>query len=283
MITQPVVRVGCPIHFTEKIILACLKTRVDCPCRCQYCQKVLASWTTYSTHVNTHVKNEDLPGTDNVDEVLEHTKVLMTVGLFQLVHDKLISYGDGPAVVRAYKFLTVWCHRAGLKNYAGALLETSYQALVLPPQLAQKLTCHRFVNNQGKVDTCIPIDMDIEHQNNQFKKRLKTHRGEITQQTVDKLSKAHNITKVITSNLARETGYYHGVRHTTPPSQDIQHLFKYLTNLPLFEHQARRSMSAFHVPGNILCCNRTAAEKWAKKKISVFSTKHYYRNLAKQL
>lgn len=124
----------------------------------------MATLTTYAEHMRKHSSSVSGLECSDIDLVLTHTKVLLTIGLYRLFHNKMIRYGDGGQVVRSYKHLMVWCKLAGLNNYSTGLLDLQYQVHALPTHLRSSVIWNRYVNHRGKPDTNLPVDLDLEHE-----------------------------------------------------------------------------------------------------------------------
>ena len=215
--------------------------------------------------------------------VLDHTKALITLGLYRQYQNKMIAYGDGERLVRSYKHLMLWCKGFSLSNYSTGLLETQYQAQSLPPAQYTSLVWNRFVNNHGRADSNVPIDLDVEHKNLTLKQSLKTYRGEYTQQALDKTTQAGNIRDVICKKLAKDTGHYTTYRKKTPDTSDIVLLYKTLSTNRLYHNIPGRVFKHINIPRNVLAVDRCKAESWAQQYIRTWNSKHNYRHLRGEL
>ena len=216
---------------------------------------------------------------DATDYVFEHTKILLTIGLFKQYVDKMIKYGDGVKLIEGYKHLLVWCKVLGLHNYSNGLLELQYQIRAVPEHLQLKILYGRFVNTKGKADTNYAVDLAVEHENKYFKEVLSSYRGEYTQDSIDKVSKAGNVTKVMLDTLKTATSCHSkkSGTHTSRPQTDMSELISKLKSANLTKAIDHRKFQKVLLHPRILVDNRESCEKWAEKKIKVFNTKHYYR------
>lgn len=218
-------------------------------------------------------------GTDD-DYVLYHTRALMTLGLFRLYHNKLISVGDGKRLMSLYRLMYVWCHNLGLKNYALGLLELQFQLAVLPEHMRVSLIQNRFVNFAGKVDTNHPVDLVVEHENKFFKQNIKTYRGDFTQNALDKVTKASNVTKAMKKNLKQSTGLRQkdvGTHTSKDPRPDVLALVNQFRGDSLFEDIPSRSYKNLFVHPNVFKINRSELLYFVTKNVKTFKTMHYYR------
>lgn len=214
----------------------------------------------------------------HIDLVLSHSRTLATLGLYKMFQDKMIRFGDGEKLVQSYKHLLVWCRQAGFNNYSTGLLEQQYQVATLSAKLRCSVVWNRFVNNKGGSDSNLPVDLDVEHENKYFKERLTTYRGDYSQKSLDKISKANNITRMVIRNVAKSTNYYRTNAHSNPPAHnDILKLVDHLHQENLWKEQPGRYFLQVHLPGNALTGNLASTQYWSERNVSYWNSKHYYR------
>ena len=191
----------------------------------------------------------------------------------------MIKYGDGEKTVQSYKHLMLWCKNLGLGHYSKGLLETQYQAVELPAPQRTSLIWNRYVNNWGRADSRVPKDLDLEHKNFTLKQELKSYRGDYTQKSLDKISKAGNIRREICDNFAKATGHYVSKSVKEMSTADIKILVNALRSESLYENIPGRTYRFVHVPRNLLQCDKAAVMQWADIETKYRQTKHYYRYL----
>lgn len=174
-----------------------------------------------------------------------------------------LSLGVMSVIVGRYKYsLMLWFFLLMLHNFPFVV------------HLSHSIIWNRFVNNQGKPDTNLPLDLDLEHENKYFQQNIKYYRGVLIQQAIDKVSKASNITKYIVCNLAKETGHF-----TAPTSRvGVELLINKLSPCKLLMSHPGRHYKNIHVPFTGLKVNGTATLKWVWCAQRVLNSKHYYRH-----
>lgn len=124
------------------------------------------------------------------DLVFSYTKKVMTLFLLREEHNDSLHMGDGDRIMRVNKYLMLLCKASNCPKYAYGMLEAQAQVnILLPPRLAFNVTWNRVVNNQGRVDTNLPVDLDLEHDNGYFKDEVKTYRGDFTEKTLKRVSR----------------------------------------------------------------------------------------------
>ena len=113
-----------------------------------------------------------------------------------------IKLGDGKRLMLCYKYMYLYCKESGHDKYAYGLLETVAQSSVLlTPRTAENLVWNRFVNTKGDIGSNFPVDLYVEHQNLPLKRDVKTFRGEITDKTLQRVSRCLQECESILTNF----------------------------------------------------------------------------------
>ena len=113
-----------------------------------------------------------------------------------------ISEGDGDRILLCWKFLLLhfYADKGGSTKYAleALYLQFQQQALLTPRQ-AYRQKWNRGVNNQGHNGKNVPLDLEVEHNNNMLKEAVRKmgpnvslHAVKMTKlaaQTVDKIAR----------------------------------------------------------------------------------------------
>lgn len=181
-----------------------------------------------------------------------------------------------------FRYLFIVCKATGHYKYSCGLLETILQSVILPNHLRDQLVNHRFVNTRGEVDSNIPLDLLMEHENKAMKEDLRAYRGTYTQNHLDGISKGSNLMGDIIRSIDRQYGYYISKGEGTKQlnQSDIKVLVdKYIT-ANLFTATAGRSHSPSlsFINSNVMkILTRAELDAWMKERLTILKTKNYYK------
>lgn len=255
--------------------------------RCPICSARLANLKNLKSHISSKHRNTrlDITGLQEVDQVNEYAKMIITVGLIKNVMDAAIQHGNGHCLITIYKLLAVWCKAVGFNHYAKGLSELQYQLQSLPSPIAKSITWNRFVNNKGKNDTNVPMDLDIEHANKHLKAELKTYRGDYTECHLGRISKGLNARKEIEKNFDVSTKGYTKVskRRDGQFSEDIATLTEHLSKHNIWLKKPGRSITKCDASHTSLLVDHNKHCTWLKQQIKVWDSKPYYRRFNSEL
>ena len=99
---------------------------------------------------------------------------------------------------------------------------------LLTPRVSYSLTWNRLVNHQGAIDTNHPMDLDIEHDNKNFKNDCHSYRGEITDKSIDRVSRSTEKSDSILYNFDEVTSVKRpSGRHTILSTEEDIMLLKF--------------------------------------------------------
>ena len=127
---------------------------------------------------------------EGVDEKLEHTKMVLWMGINDRIRYRAIRSNNGDAIIRHWRHdLVEFAVRNHYKYFilAHRLLANINGAV--SPQLAHTLKWNRTVNISGGPDRNIEVDLFMEMLNRAYKESSKTSRGQLTQSTVERHSR----------------------------------------------------------------------------------------------
>lgn len=194
-----------------------------------------------------------------------------------------IKRGDGERLMLCYRFMYLYCKESGCcPKYAYGLLETVAQAhCLLSERNAHSLIWNRFVNNKGREDTNMPVDLDVEHLNRPLKTDVHTYRGTLTDRTMQRISRGVEESERITKNFDKQTKVKHGKgAHTTPKfANDIAVLLSLLHEKKVYDHQPGRQHQ--HIgcisASPLATMDVKSLHVWMRKSLSEFGRKHYYQ------
>ena len=133
----------------------------------------------------------------------------------------------------------------------------------------------------GECDSNLPVDLDLEHLNKPLKTDLNTYRGDITDKSVQRISRSVEETEKVLMNFDRQVGVKRpSGRHTNANfDTDIRDVAKLLHEKKVFrqvpgrQHKHIRKISA-DVLANL---NMKDINTWMKSSIESFSSRHYYQ------
>jgi len=251
--------------------------------QCKKCGKVYKSVTRLETHAQAH-EDSDKPfqeDTDQPDYVLNYTHRALALCCLWLNMEDAVKLGDGERLMLCYKFMYLYCKDVGFHKYAYGLLETVVQAeYLLPPRYANDLVWNRFVNNQGKEDTNLPVDLDVEHCNRPLKTDVHTFRGKLTDKTVQRISRSVEESEKVLLNVDRQIGMKQesGKHDGIDVKGDISKIVKQLQEKKVFaktpgrEHRFIGKISA----DPLATLDMKDLRTWLKSTIREFKRKSYY-------
>ena len=183
--------------FVEEMALPSnIKLDIDSPVfTCNVCQKQYASRKNLRKHQrDKHPNVENRVATDSSsinDGVQNYSCAALAMGLLAMDLTDARKYGDGARVIRLFKFLLLHCKAAKKPKYSYHILRTLAQVKVfLSPRLSYELTWNRFVNTSGRQDGNVEVDRVVEHHNRVFQNNCSGLRGQLTQKSVDRISRS---------------------------------------------------------------------------------------------
>ena len=251
-------------------------------CGKQYVRKGALKRHREKVHQETTTELEPTIDKEDEDHVYNYTRLLLILLLLLHNHDNAIRLGDGARLIRLYKFFYLYFKVSHCPKYAYGTLELLAQVNhLLSPRMAHCLTWNRFVNHKGKLDTNLPMDLEVEHDNKYFKDDICAYRGEITEKSVSRVSKSMQITESIIKNFDKITHIKcpSGVHTDASIEDDVMHLVDQFKGLKLYTKIPGRYHTAFpKIKNNILeDLDMTKLKAWISKSLASFGQKHYYK------
>lgn len=113
--------------------------------------------------------------------------------------------------------------------------------------MSYSLTWNRFVNHQGAPDTNHPMDLDIEHDNKSFKNDCHSYRGEITDKSINRVSRRTEKSDAILYNFDETTSVKRpSGRHTRMSTEeDIIVLVEHIKSADVFKKTVNKTLYSF--------------------------------------
>lgn len=243
---------------------------------CPECGKPYKTYQGLSKHVNSaHPGSVCLSQTREADvsnDLLnQHTKELLKMLLTKRLMDNSIRLGDGTTLALVVKHMLLYFKELGCSKYSVAAFEfIAQQQIFLSEKMATAVRQDRFVNNKGHANTNIPIDLDLEHSNKEFKENFRLSLGEPSQNVLDRLSKSQDHVTAILDSFRQSFHLQHYEARRTVNElkyqEDVNTIAKHL-----------KSANAFVVvPGRLLYNKQLElAAKDILSVIDLYKLKHW--------
>ena len=164
----------------------------------------------------------------------QHTKLLLRLLIIKQAMDISIHNGDGEILTLIMKqMMLLYFKEAGNTKYALACFE--HVAMIqycLSPYMKELVVHECFVNNLGRRDTNLPMDLDQEHQNKFFKDHFTLNRSEPSKKVLDRLSLAQSTVQTVLTNFEDGFGLEHHSKRRAineeAHNKDIKKLYLHL-------------------------------------------------------
>ena len=178
------------------------------------------------------------------DDMYNYQCNLLDQGLFYMNLIDAIAEGDGDRIIRSWKFLML--HFFAEKRYKYAI-EAQYlllqQLCILSQKQAYRQKWNRSTNNKGGAGNNVPLDLDLEHDNNYLKASLKKLGPNLTQSAVSRCGKMLKFARNKIEDISRECGVMKrsGKHFIQSTKKDMAKLVHHLIEKDaLIEHPGRR-------------------------------------------
>ena len=145
-----------------------------------------------------------LRGTDTADQdhVFNYATTLLKMGLLKADFDDAIREMEGDRIFRCWKMMMLYFKQAGRHKYAlEAFHLQAQQYATLSAQEAYRLRYNRGFNLKGGAGNNIPLDLMVEHVNNQIKDILSHQGANVTFESARKASASVKGISEILENL----------------------------------------------------------------------------------
>lgn len=155
------------------------------------------------------------------DGVFNYASAVLTDGLLLLEFRDAIHEGDGPRIMRCWKFMLLYFFSSGHNKYALEafnLLADVHSAA--SPRLAHQIMWSRTVNTQGRPGHNVPVDLHMEHLNRCLKDSIIGLGANVTENTVVQSSKSLRGVLDVCTNINQACGVTsESMHHTIKGSQ----------------------------------------------------------------
>lgn len=186
---------------------------------------------------------------NNADKVLTYAREILTLGLLLAEFKDAVKEGDGPRVIRCWKFLLPIFRAARRKNYAiQAFTLLAKRYVLLSPRLQQQLVWSRFVNVQGIPGGNIEMDLHMEHLNRITKSALGNQGSNLQPSVITRIGKISGALMSVSKQFDEVSGVTkQATSHTaTSYQKDLQKIVHQLSSVSkVFENKPGRSHQSF--------------------------------------
>ena len=140
------------------------------------------------------------------DDMLNYQCNLMDHGLLYMNFTDAIAEGDGDRIMRCWKFLLLqfYADRGSTKYAVEALYLQLQQQALLSPRQAYRQRWNRGVNNNGGNGKNVPLDLDVEHDNNSIKEGIRKLGPNLTCAAVTRCARMLPVARGTVQSVARE-------------------------------------------------------------------------------
>ena len=217
------------------------------------------------------------------DGVFNYASAVLNDGLLLLEIRDAIREGDGPRVIRCWKFMLLhWRHAKHTKYSLEALHLLSAVNATATKRIAHELTWCRFINTRGVPGGNIPVDLFMEHLNRTLKDYLLGLGANVSEATIIQTT-LRNLMEV-TSHFDKICGIHNdSMYHTSKRDEkDLDILLEELTlKSHVFDYVPGRFHKSFrnikrHISDHI---NVDKLIDWIKKNQSKLSSQMKLRNI----
>ena len=178
--------------------------------QCAICHQKYKTYSALKNHVAQKHPDIDISmastGSDTPDDKLAtYSRELIKMLLLKRHLDRAVKAGDGDRVLLSVKFMYFYFIALGHKKYALACFEMlCQQELFLSDKMKTLILHERFVNNSGRANGNVPMDMDLEFCNRQFKEEFNVIQGDASDTYLNRISKAVDKSSRVLDNFAKE-------------------------------------------------------------------------------
>jgi len=130
----------------------------------------------------------------------------MDHGLLYMNCTDAIAEGDGDCIMRCWKFLLLhfYTDRGSSKYALEALYLQLQQQAILCPRQAYRQRWNRSVSNHGGSGRNVPIDLEVEHDNNSTKEGIRKLGPNLTHAAVTRVARMLHVARATVLNVSKE-------------------------------------------------------------------------------
>lgn len=131
---------------------------------------------------------------------------LMDHGLLYMNFIDAVAEGDGDRIIRFWKFLLLhfYSDKGSTKYAIEALYLQLQQQALLSPRQAYRQRWNRGANNHSGSGKNVPLDLEVEHDNNAIKEGIRKLGPNLTRAAVSRCARMLPVARGTVHNVARE-------------------------------------------------------------------------------
>ena len=195
--------------------------------------------------ISAHPGSMAIEGHTVTDTVHGHTSELIKFLLLKRCLDWTMKMGHGDYLSLLMKHFMLYFRQLGCTKYALACFEhVAQQQLFLSERMKVLIRQECFVNNLGRRDSNMPMDLDLEHSNKVFKEHFTLSRSEPSEKCLARLSLAQDCLQEILINFYNQFQLedYQARRQVSKSKydEDVNKLVKHLKPSNVFMKQTGR-------------------------------------------
>lgn len=147
-----------------------------------------------------------IPQSEQLDDMFNYQCSLMDHGLLYMNFTDAIAEGDVDRIMRCWKFLLLhfYSDQGSTKYAVEALYLQLQQQALLSPRQAYRQRWNRSVNNRGRCGKNVPLDLDVEHDNNSIKEGIRKLGPNLTIASVSRCARMLPIARRTLDVVAKE-------------------------------------------------------------------------------
>lgn len=165
-------------------------------------QKILEKFVQLPSNPGENISIDDHP-----DGVFCYAQEVLTYGLLYSEFEDAIKEGDGPRVIRCWRFFLLIFRASGRAKYAHEAATLLICLQILPKRIQQQIIWSRFVNTSGVAAHNKPCDLHIEHLNRTAKEALGQH-SNLSPKSVNRVGNCVGLFRNVCSQFDEVTGTY---------------------------------------------------------------------------
>lgn len=205
------------------------------------------------------------------DGVRTYAQSLLSLSLLWLEFEDATREGDGPRLMRCWKFLFLLFKDARRKNYAiEAFTLMVLTEAFLSPRQREQLIWSRFINYTGRPGANKAGDLHMEHINRASKAALGNQRSNITPRAVTRVGQAAGPLTNITTQFDRMTALHmpSGKHAAIPHKNDLDKVIDILHNkAKVFMSIEGRKHEHFNTKVSPYTIKKADMEAWMRKRL----------------
>ena len=219
------------------------------------------------------------------DGVFNYASAVLNDGLLLLELRDAIHEGDGPRIVRCWRFMLLYWKQGGHTKYAYEVIEliSSINAAA-SPRIAHEIMWCRVVNTRGGAGTNIPVDLFLEHLNRTLKVFVSSTGPNVSTSTIVHASKSLKFLMNIGNHFDEICGIAPvSLHHTKASSKDDRDKIvkQLVSESRVFDYIPGRHHKSFkdikpHVSSHI---DSKKLQTWIKQTRNNIANRHELKNL----